>query len=268
MDVAPDIAPDVAKGSPERFGYAWDRFHDLTPDQERQFALWTTSIDLETGWRGVRFLDAGCGMGRNSYWPMKHGAAACVAMDLDARSLERARTNLAPFPAAAVRAASIYDIPYENEFDVAFSLGVIHHLDDPRAGVAQLVKAAKPGGRVLIWVYGYENLEFFVNVLDPARKLLFSWLPLVIVRALAYLPTAALWLMLRLGIRPIAYLKLLSGFSFAHLHAIVFDQMLPKTARYYRKAEALALLQHDALEPAEIYWVNECSWTVTARKKQ
>lgn len=258
---------DPSLGSPERFGYAWDRFHELTPDQERQFAGWTAPIDLETGWRGLRFLDAGCGMGRNSVWPMRHGASSGVALDLDPRSLERARTNLEPHPQVEVREGSIYDVGFRDEFDVAFSLGVVHHLEHPRRAVEQLIQATKPGGRVLIWVYGYENLELFVNVLDPARKALFSRLPLGVVRRLSHAPTAALWLLLRLGYQPMDYLKLLRGFRYDHLRAIVFDQMLPKTARYYRRDEARALLDSPQLEQVEVHWVNQCSWTVTGIKR-
>jgi SAM-dependent methyltransferase len=257
---------DTSKGSPERFGYSWDRFSELTPAQERQFQLWTTPIDLVIGWRGSRFLDAGCGMGRNTYWPMKHGARSAVAIDLDDRSLERARRNLAQFPEVTVQKGSIYDIPYENEFDIAFSIGVIHHLEQPDTAIAQLVKATKAGGKVLIWVYGYENLEFYVNVLNPIRKALFSKMPLSLVRLIAYLPAAILWVMLKLGIRPIAYLKLLSGFPFRHLHHIVFDQMLPQTANYWTKDQALALFQRAGLKDIQAHWINDCSWTLIGIK--
>ena len=258
---------DARGGSPERFGYSWDRFFDLSPDQEEQFARWTAPIELTTGWDGLRFLDAGCGMGRNAYWPMKHGARSGVAADLDARSLARARHNLSAFPAVEVIEASIYELPFRDEFDVAFSIGVIHHLEHPDLAIAQLIQAVKPGGRVLIWVYGYENLELFVHVLNPLRRMLFSRLPLPLVRLLALAPAGLLWALLRAGFQPIAYLRQLRRFSFAHLHSIVFDQMLPATARYWRREEALALLADPRLERVEIVWVNECSWTVTGVKR-
>ncbi len=197
---------------------------------------------------------------------MTYGAASAVAIDLDDRSLEAARANLSAFTSAKVEKASIYDIPYENEFDIAFSIGVVHHLEDPALALRQLTKAVKPSGTVLIWVYGYENLELFVNVLNPARKALFSWMPLALVRLLAFLPTSALYLMLKLGFTPIAYLRLLKTFPFMHLHHIVFDQMLPKTANYWRKNEALKLAEQAGLIELKAVHVNECSWTVTGRK--
>ena len=258
-----------AKGSPERFGYSWQRFSELTRAQERQFQLWTAPIDPATGWNGVRFLDGGCGIGRNSYWPMTYGAASAVAVDIDDASLAAARANLARFPAVEeVKRASIYGLPFENEFDIAFSIGVIHHLDDPDAAVGRMVRATRPGGRVLIWVYGYENLEFYVNVLNPLRKALFARLPLSFVRFLALFPTAMLWLMLRLGITPMAYLKMLRSFPFAHLRHIVFDQMLPQTAaNHWREQEARGLLERAGLlRNVVIRHVNDCSWSVMGFK--
>jgi SAM-dependent methyltransferase len=258
---------DDQKGSPERFGYSWDRFHALTPEQERQFQLWTTHLSSQTDWKGTRFLDAGCGAGRNSYWAMSYGAASCVAVDLDERSLRAARENLRRFPTAEVRSCSIYDLDYRDHFDISFSIGVIHHLDNPTLAVRKMAEATKPGGQVLIWVYGYENLEFFVNVLNPARKLLFSWMPLWLVRILAYVPAAALWLLLRLGVTPFDYLRLLKGFPFRHLHHITFDQMLPRIANYWRRDEAVSLLRDAGLSDIKAAWVNEVSWSVIGTKR-
>jgi len=38
------------KGSPDRFGYSWERFNELTPEQERQFQLWTVHLSPERDW--------------------------------------------------------------------------------------------------------------------------------------------------------------------------------------------------------------------------
>ncbi len=257
---------NVNQGSPDRFGYSWDRFSHLSPEQEEQFRRWTAPLCPDRDWNDVHFLDAGCGMGRNSYWPMTYGAASCVAIDIDDRSLSAAQNNLAEFPGARVERCSIYEIPYENEFDITFSIGVIHHLEFPDKAIEQLVKATRPGGKVLIWVYGYENMELLCNFLHPLRLILFSRLPLGLVRFLALFPAAALWLILRLGMLRLEYFKLLRTFPFKHLHSIIFDQMLPRIAHYWRRDEALALLQRADLEDIAIQSVNEMSWAVMGRK--
>ncbi|MBM3555127.1 MAG: class I SAM-dependent methyltransferase [Alphaproteobacteria bacterium] len=198
---------DASAGSPDRFGYEWDRFHKLTDYQEEQFRRWTCLLPAETAWRGRSFLDMGCGAGRNSFWCMKYGATGGHAIDIDDRSLAWARDNLKAHPTVEVRHQSAYDVDLNDAVDIAFSIGVIHHLKHPEIAVRNLAKAAKPGGTILIWVYGYENLEVFVNILDPLRKALFSRMPLPLLRWLTYVPTSVLWVLLRLGFGRIEYLK-------------------------------------------------------------
>ena len=80
------------RGSPDRFGYEWEAYSEIRPEYEEQFRRWT--VHLAPGdWRGRSFLDVGCGMGRNSYWPMTYGARGGVAIDVDDASLAAARKS-------------------------------------------------------------------------------------------------------------------------------------------------------------------------------
>lgn len=260
-------AAALARGSPERFGYSWDRYAEILPEHEEQFRRWTAPL-TPADWRGARFLDAGCGIGRNAHWPMTYGAKGGVALDVDDRTLARARSNLAGFSTVEVRRQSIYEIAEENVFDIAFSIGVVHHLEFPDRAVARMARAVKPGGRVLLWLYGRENNGWIVRVFDPLRMALFSRLPLGVVHALSWPLTAMLWMMLRLGPRRLEYFRLIRRFSFDHLRAIVFDHMIPRIARYYRRGDAIALLADAGLEAVEATWINEMSWAVCGRKRQ
>jgi len=257
---------DVASGSPERFGYSWDRYAEILSEHEEQFLRWTAPLK-PADWCGARFLDAGCGIGRNSYWPMTYGAAGGVALDVEDRTLTRARANLSRFSTIEVRRQSIYEIAEVNLFDIAFSIGVIHHLEFPDAAIARLVRATRPGGRVLVWLYGRENNGWIVGFFNPLRNLVFSRLRLSWVHALSWPLTLVLWLLLRTGLQRIEYFRLIRRFSFEHLRAIVFDHMIPKIARYYTRAEAVALLSKAGLEEIEAVWVNEMSWAVSGRRQ-
>jgi hypothetical protein len=42
--------------------------------------------------------------------------------------------------------------------------------------------------------------------------------------------------------------------------------MIPRIAKYYRKDEAIALLEDAGLENVRVHWVNEMSWTVIGEK--
>lgn len=252
-------------GSPDRFGYEWGHYAEMRPEYEEQFRRWTVHLKPED-WRGLTFLDVGCGMGRNSFWPAQYGAKAGLAIDVDERSLESAQRTLAPYPQIRVERRSAYEIGESCEFDIAFSIGVIHHLGEPERALEQMVLATKPGGRVLIWVYGLENNRWLVYWLNPLRKLLFSRLPIGLVHHLALYPTAILWLALRLGVGRITYFDLLRRFSFRHLRSIVFDQMLPKIAHYWRRREVEFLLRDRGLVDVKLDWVNEMSWSAIGTK--
>jgi len=259
------IPTDLAAGSPDRFGYEWGEYVEMRPEYEEQFRRWVPSMQPED-WRDLTFLDAGCGMGRNSFWPMSYGAARCRSIDVDTRSLSSARNTLKPFKTAEVQQQSIYDIPPDGIFDVAFSIGVIHHLEHPERAMKALVGAIRPGGRVLIWVYGLENNRWIVNFVSPVRKLLFGRLPISLVHHLSLYPTLLLWLWLRVRPGRIAYMRLLRDFTFRHLRSIVFDQMLPKIANYWSHDEVETLMKSAGLVDVELSWVNEMSWSASGRR--
>jgi SAM-dependent methyltransferase len=264
-DLAMPADPAVAAGSPERFGYEWHTYAEMRPEYAEQFRRWTVHLTPED-WKGKVFLDVGCGMGRNSYWPMTFGAAGGMAIDVDQRSLASAKRTLAPYPQVEVCERSAYAIGEDGRFDIVFSIGVIHHLEAPEAALAAMVKAAKPGGKVLIWVYGRENNGWIVHGLSPLRTLMFSRLPIGVVHHLSLYPSLVLWLALRLGLNSIEYFRLLRRLSLRHLRSIVFDQMLPKIANYWSRDTVAALMRRSGLVDVQLAWVNEMSWSAIGTK--
>ena len=255
----------ISAGSAERFGYEWQTYADILPEYEEQFRRWLPLLS-PGDWRNKRFIDVGCGMGRNSIWPMKYGATGGVAVDIDERSLAAARINLQSYGSVQVYNCSVYDLPWRDEFDIAFSIGVIHHLEFPEAALEAMARATKPGGHIAIWVYGRENNRWLLWILNPTRKLLFNRLPVQWVHVLSIAPTVMLWVMLRLGLDHIAYFRLLRNFTFRHLRSIVFDQMLPRIANYWTGPEVRLLMQGAGLNDVELIWVNEMSWAAFGRK--
>jgi hypothetical protein len=130
-----------------------------------------------------------------------------------------------------------------------------------------MARAVKPGGRVLIWVYGREGNRWLVVLLDPLRRALFSRLPVALVHHLSLYPAGLLWLALRLGLRPSDYFKLLARFSFAHLRSIVFDQMLPRIAHYWPRQRVAEMMTQASLEDVRIAAVNDMSWSAIGTKR-
>jgi hypothetical protein len=125
----------------------------------------------------------------------------------------------------------------------------------------RMVHAVKPGGRVLIWVYGRENNGWLVTVLDRLRRLMFSRLPIGMTHHLSLYPATLVWLLVRLGLQPIEYFRLIAKFNFAHLRAIVFDQMLPRIAHYWPREVVAKMMTEAGLENIRLTWVNQMSWS-------
>jgi SAM-dependent methyltransferase len=238
----------------------------MTPEYEAQFRNWTSPI-LENEWAGRRVLDAACGMGRNSVWPLKWGARELVAFDLDDRSIRAAERTLRDFPNAHVKKYDIHHIPFRSEFDIAFSIGVIHHLEDPKKALEGMVDALVPGGKLLIWVYSREGFEWIPDYVDPIRNALTSRLPLPLVHVLSYLCSVPLFCFVKIFRGPTGYFRQLSTFKFWHLHSIVFDQLIPSIAHYWTRDEVRALVKELPLENVEVIRpVNDCGWILVGKK--
>jgi 2-polyprenyl-3-methyl-5-hydroxy-6-metoxy-1,4-benzoquinol methylase len=155
--------------SEKRFGYECSVYNGLNPLYEEQFKQWLGPV-TPAMLQGKRVLDAGCGMGRNSYWCLKWGAKEIVAFDNDDRTVHQAKSTLSEFPNARVEKQSIYTLSYEHEFDVVFSIGVIQLLERPQEAVQKLIQALKPGGVLILWLYAREGNDLVLKFIDPLRR--------------------------------------------------------------------------------------------------
>ena len=257
---------DNIKGSSDRFGYEWNKYCEILPIYQEQFDRWTSPLIKKSEWKEKKFIDVGCGIGRNSFWPLIYGASEALCIDVDNRTLECAKTNLKKFKSVNIVNRSAYQINESGRFDIAFSIGVVHHLEDPKLALRNMVESVRIGGSVLIWVYGYENNEWVVKYFNPLRKMLFSRLPISFVHFLSIFPTLFLYIYIRLTKGKTEYINLIKKFSFSHLRSIVFDQMLPKIANYYKEEEVKKLMKSAGLVNVKTNWVNEMSWAVIGEK--
>jgi SAM-dependent methyltransferase len=84
---------------------------------------------------GRRVLDVGAGDGRLAR-ALRGAGAHVVAID--------------PDPDMAGLTAGLPDLPFEDgAFDVVVACFVLNHVEDPRAGAAELARVTAPGGRVV-----------------------------------------------------------------------------------------------------------------------
>ena len=115
---------------------------------------------------GMRCLDVGCGGGDVTFdlASLVGITGAAVGVDLDATKIDLARGDAEQAEVANVefRVADLADGLGAAEYDVVYARFVLTHLSDPAAGVATMVAALKPGGRLVV-----EDIDFRGSFCEP-----------------------------------------------------------------------------------------------------
>jgi SAM-dependent methyltransferase len=284
----PRLLPEAAQVSKEaqatvdRFGEQWNEFDFLGEHYEQQFLGWIAPNSPES-FRGEVVLEGGCGKGRHSALIARFGAKDVIAVDLGS-AVEAAYRNTRSYENVHVVQADLFNLPIrKGTVDTAFSVGVLHHTPDPRRAFMELVGRVRPGGRAIAWVYGKENNEWILKVVDPVRRKVTSKLPHKAVYQLSKVPAAMVWLASRGLYRPLskppfdlvgkrlfyhAYLTAISSFPFAEVHSIVHDHLTPPIATYLSREEFEEWFREAQLERVTVSWHNENSWRGTGYRPE
>lgn len=217
--------------------------------------------------RGARVADIGSGTGRIVRMLADAGAASVVGVE--------------PSEAYGVLVKNVADLgervtcvrgrgealPGDQAYDLAFSIGVLHHIPDPGPVVRRIHEALRPGGRVLIWLYGLEGNGLYLAVARPLRAvtrhlphgLLNATVQLLDLPLRAYIAACR-----RLGSLPLAeYMRGHLGKLDTYARRLtIYDQLNPAWAKYYSRSEAEALLADAGFVDVRSHHRHGYSWTV------
>jgi len=81
-----------------------------------------------------------------------------------------AREKLASQSNVSLHEGSLDVLPFaDSSMDLGYSLGVLHHLSDQRAGLAACVKKLKPGARMLVYIYYASTTGPLVSAAVPGQ---------------------------------------------------------------------------------------------------
>lgn len=268
------------KATADAFGYEWTHYTTLTEKDRDEFLDWIKPL-TPTDFAGKVVLDVGCGKGRHIFLSAQFQAREVVGIDLS-DAVESAFQNTRQLPNVHVVQADAYHLPFAEPFDLAYSIGVLHHLPDPKQGFLSMHKHVKPGGRVAIWVYGKEGNQWIESFVDPVRINLTSKFPKIMTQAISFVLSLPLFAALKLVYGPVQknrrllklkkhlpyaeYLCAISGYSFAENFWNVFDHLVAPTAFYLRREEVEEWFQSANVQQVMTSQRNNNSWRATGLK--
>jgi len=113
-----------------------------------------------TRFSGKKVLEVGVGAGTDF---MQWTRAGCITygIDLTDESIEhlKHRLELEGLSAKDFEVADSEALPYSNDqFDLVYSWGVIHHTPNTEAALKEIIRVCKPGGKAKIMVYHRRSL--------------------------------------------------------------------------------------------------------------
>ncbi len=103
---------------------------------------------------GDRVLDVGCGPGAlTERLVQRVGAASVSAVDPSNSFVEAVSARI---PAVDVRPGTAESLPFgDDEFDCAAAQLVVHFMTDPVAGLSEMARVTRPGGRIAACVWDH-----------------------------------------------------------------------------------------------------------------
>ncbi|MBN1886758.1 MAG: class I SAM-dependent methyltransferase [Thermoflexales bacterium] len=140
----------------------YDYFHEF--DKRRELAEpyeFANPIFGYEGSAGKKVLDYGCGNGYVLSQYAKNGAKV-YGVDIAQRAIE---LSAARFRTMNLEGAFVQNdgltIPFETGlFDIACSMGVLHHVPDPVPVIKELRRVLKPGGEIIVMMYHRNSVRY------------------------------------------------------------------------------------------------------------
>ena len=214
--------------------------------------------------------DVGAGTGRVIKTLFKYNPKKIYAIEPSDTGVNHIFNNLKKYPNLKVIQSDALKFKTPEPCDIIFSLGVIHHIKNPTDILKNIKTNLKPKGKIVVWVYGYENnllyiciykiLSIFTKKLpDKALYKLASLLNIIIQ------PYIYLCKFINLPMKNY-WLKVFNKCGWQKRKDMIFDQLNPSYTKYYKKNEIEKELLDAGFVKLKFHHRHGYSWTVVGEK--
>jgi len=259
----------------EDFDKQWTRYGDNEG--------WYASLDLFSDivnplltiddFEGKTVADIGSGTGRIVGMLLESGASHVYAIEPGPGAFENLTKNLASMERGndvTPMCKRGDDWAVSEPIDFVISIGVIEFISEPDDTVKCCYDSLKPGGQIFFWLCAHEGNELYLAFIKPLRKLT-TLMPHFLLATVVHLLYLILYAYRLIGkILPLPMMKYLNTvwwpMSPKKRRLVIYDQLNPKYFKYYKKQEALALLERAGFKDLEIHHRHEYSWGIKGRK--
>ena len=247
----------------EGFGEEWYRFNQSKLSSEelnKTFQLYFSIFPWNMLSKDSIGFDLGCGSGR---WAKLVAPKVKKLHCIDpSAAINIAKLNLSNLSNCDFHNTSVDNIPLENgTMDFGYSLGVLHHIPDPKAGLKSCVDKLKRGAPFLLYLYyDFDNRKSWYRVLwsftDVMRKVI-SHLPSFYrywicqtIALVVYFPLARIALIVdKLGFDNKSFpLNIYSNLSFYLMRTDALDRFGTRLEKRFSKNEIKQLMVDSGLE--------------------
>jgi SAM-dependent methyltransferase len=266
------MAGESANRTIDDFGDQWSHYGDNEGYYGSVELLQDMFGDLaETSeLRGARVADIGSGTGRIVRMILNAGAAHVLAVEpsVGVDALRHNTRDVAD--RVEVLHAPGDQLPPGLDLDFVISIGVLQFIEDPQPTLEAAREALKPGGRVIIWVYGVEGNEFYVWSVTALRAIT-TRLPHFALSALCTLLNAGVGLyiqacrLLPLPMRDYM-LNTAARVSRDKRRLTIYDQLNPTYAKYHRGPEVREMLERAGFTDVRLHHRRGYSWSALGVK--
>ena len=261
----------INKESSERFGYKWQKNKVINDYYKNNFLDEIKPLNRNF-FKNKIILDAGCGIGIPTYCMYKMGAKKICSADISS-SVEIVESNIKNNPGIIVQ-ADIYKMPFKKEsFDLVVCVAVLQHLPEKNKAVEELLSFVKPGGALILWVYGKEGTQIVRWFIEPFRKLISRKLPIKITEMIS-IPLGVIFHILSQFVKitkikfPMReYFIYRAEFPIKNNLEMVFDQLLAPLSHFFSKEEFEFFFKDNNLKEYLIRRHNNNSWTGIGYKR-